>query len=504
MESVRETCLRLFQAPDVCRVAVVLSSGLARRSRLASGSEDIGGDNNPQLFDPATNSDDDSAHVTSCGAENRGHLSEIYIVSTPTKGNRRVTDGQISEGDRLIRRRGVAAEELRRHNLSAVLDRLHVIGPTSRSELAQRTGLNRSTIADLIGELVDLGLATEGPGLASSGPGRPSPLASARPDGGVVIAVELAVDSLAVTLVGLGGHVYDKASITRPRGGAQPEETVEDIARLVSPMIGSLPPRHLLAGVGVAVAGLIRRPDGFVYLAPNLGWKGVPLGAMLSQRLGQSHVLLANEADLGALAEYRRGAGTGVGHLIYVASEVGIGAGIIQDGRPMLGSTGYAGETGHTMINPLGRKCRCGAVGCWETEAGEEALARKAGIADSIRGQDLRELILKRVEERDTRTLDALSEVGRWLGLGIGNLINTFNPDLILVGGVYDPLFPTLKATIMAGAAESGLEAPLSMARIERGELGGDAPLVGAAELALSRLIADPARFAGKRALVTP
>ncbi|HEX2153815.1 MAG TPA: ROK family protein [Acidimicrobiia bacterium] len=393
--------------------------------------------------------------------------------------------------------RGVAAEQLRRHNLSTILDRLHLSGPMSRSELAQQTGLNRSTVADLIGELATLALVEEGPGAANTGPGRPSPVAKVRPEGATVLALELSVDSIAVATVGLGGHIYNQIRVARPRGRFTPEETVEDISKLAEPLLGALPGAHQLVGVGVAVAGVVRRTDGFVHLAPNLGWRNVPLGTIVEKRLslGQA-VSMANEADLGSLAEYRRGAGSGVQHLLYLAGEAGIGAGIIQEGRPMLGAAGYAGEVGHTRVNPEGRQCRCGGKGCWETEAGEAALARRAGVSDLI-GQRLVEELILRATTGDSRTLEALTVTGRWLGLGIGNLINIFNPDRVVVGGSYHDLYPYLEESMIRSVQEVALSAPGESAEIVPGVLGVDAPLVGAAELALSSVITNPAAATG-------
>lgn len=406
---------------------------------------------------------------------------------------------QITSRDAVHLRRGVAAEELRRHNLATVLERLHLSGPRSRSELAATTGLNRSTIADLVGELSGLGLVEEGPGLAASGPGRPSPVVRTRPYGATVLAIELSVDSIAVATVGLGGHVYDQVRMGRARKRFSPQETVRDVAKLAQPLLASLPANHVLAGVGAGVVGVARRSDGFVHLAPNLGWRNVPLGTMLATELGlPGQVLVANDADLGALAEYRRGVGSDVGHLIYITGEVGIGAGIIQDGKPMLGSTGYAGEVGHTLINPNGKKCRCGAVGCWETEAGEAALARHAGIPVSVASLGILEMVLTRAMGGDERTLRAITEIGRWLGVGIGNLVNLFNPELIVLGGIYQALFPHLKAAVVEGARLQSLEAPGSVMTITSSGLGSDGPLLGAAELAFSEVIADPAGTAGR------
>ena len=405
---------------------------------------------------------------------------------------------QITDRDALNRHRGVAADELRRHNLATVLERLHIAGPASRSDLVAGTGLNRSTIADLIGELASLGLVEEGPGLTSSGPGRPSPMVRTKPEGAVVLAIELSVDSIAVATVGLGGHVYNQMRVARPRGRFSPRETVQDVVKLAEPFLASMPAEHVLSGVGVGVAGVARRSDGFVHLAPNLGWRNVPLGAMLATELGLSgQVLVANEADLGALAEHRRGAGAGVAHLIYISGEAGIGAGLIVDGKPMLGSTGYAGEVGHTLINPEGGPCRCGAIGCWETEAGEAALARHAGLILSPNGMGILDTIVARANAGNDLTLQALDEIGRWLGLGIGSLINIFNPELVVLGGFYQVLFPFLESSVVEGARLRSLAAPGEVVRITSSGLASDAPLVGAAELALSGVIADPAATAG-------
>jgi predicted NBD/HSP70 family sugar kinase len=365
----------------------------------------------------------------------------------------------------------------------------------SRSLLAEQTGLNRSTIRDLIAELSGLGLVDEDRGTTSQRPGRPSSVARPLPSGAVVLAVELEVDSTAVATVGLGGHIFEMTRVANPSGGNTPEETTTKLAELSSSLIASLPVDHVVVGVGVAVAGVVRRSDGFVHVAPNLGWLNVPLGEMISARLGLQRVMMANEADLGALAEHRRGAAKGSRHLLYVAGEVGVGIGIIHDGKPMLGTAGYAGEAGHTIVNPAGRRCRCGSIGCWETEVGEEALARRAGLGGMDERKGLIEEVVRRAHAGDTRTFAALDEVGTWLGVGIGNLINTFNPDLVVIGGVYGQLFPFIEKSVTRGAHETALTAPWETCSILRSGLGVDGPLIGAAELVLAEVIANPNRF---------
>jgi predicted NBD/HSP70 family sugar kinase len=423
----------------------------------------------------------------------RQRAVDVDIVVSPTKG-REIADSPIS--DVAGRRRGVAAEELRRHNLSAVLDRIHSSGPLSRSQLASQTGLNRSTIRDLINELSELGLVIEDRGATGQGPGRPSSVARPSPRGAVVLAVELEVDSMALATVGLGGHIFGKVRVPHPAGGiGAPETTVAALARLAPPLLDGLPSGHHLVGVGAGVAGVVRRSDGFVHVAPNLGWTETPLGEMLGAELGMERVMLANEADMGALGELRRGAARQSRHLIFIAGEVGVGVGIILDGKPMLGSAGYAGEAGHMIVHPSGRLCRCGSTGCWETEAGEEALLLRAGFDGTRDGDRTLEEIVTRAQERDERTLTALAETGHWLGVGIGNLINTFNPDLVVLGGFFQVLYPYLGDSVRAAAETVALGAPWQATEIKRGELGDDAQLIGAAEMVLAEVIGDPTTF---------
>jgi predicted NBD/HSP70 family sugar kinase len=204
---------------------------------------------------------------------------------------------------------------------------------------------------------------------------------------------------------------------------------------------------------------------------------------------------MANEADAGALAEQRRGAARGVRHLIHVSGEVGVGIGIIHNGRPMLGTAGYAGEAGHNVVNPAGRRCKCGSAGCWETEVGEEALARHAGIPEAAGRQGVIDTILRRAHSGDPEVFAAFRAVGSWLGLGVGNLINTFNPELVTFGGFYHEFYPFLEGPINEGAQRAAMSAPWDACTITRGKLGLDARLIGAAELVFSQVIADPSRL---------
>lgn len=377
------------------------------------------------------------------------------------------------------------AEAAHLGNLSAVLRRLHQAGPASRSELVRATGLSRSAVRAVIGELVELGLAHETKADATGLPGRPSPVASVEPQGAVALAVEIAVDSMAVAIVGLGGAILAEVRTASERGSRPVAETVGTIANLSRQLLESRPTRDRLVAVAVGVAGVVRGHDGFVHLAPNLGWRNVPVGALIADALDlRVPVFIANDADLGALAEHVRGAGVGVDEMVYLSGEVGVGGGVIVRGQPLRGVNGYAGEVGHIPVNPNGRSCHCGSFGCLETEVGEDALLRRAG-------RTLDE-VFAGAEQGSTEVLAALSEVGAWLGIGAAALVNVFNPRLLVFGGLFARMFPHVLPAVRRELERRAL--PMSTAQVELvpAALGAEATLLGAGELALGPLLDDP------------
>jgi predicted NBD/HSP70 family sugar kinase len=243
------------------------------------------------------------------------------------------------------------------------------------------------------------------------------------------------------------------------------------------------------------VVGVVRRSDGFVPLAPNLGWRGVALGESIAAAVGPDlPVSVANEADLGALAEVRRGAAVGERDVIYISGEVGVGGGIFVDGRPLTGAAGFAGEIGHMPVNPDGTTCGCGSRGCWETEVGERALLVRAGrSADG--GREAVEQVLAAAAAQDASSLAALRETGRWLGRGLAGLINTFNPRLVVLGGLFSRVYFFVAPTIEEQLDRYALPAARELVRLKPAALGVNAPLFGAAELAFEPLLAEPAAW---------
>jgi predicted NBD/HSP70 family sugar kinase len=235
-------------------------------------------------------------------------------------------------------------------------------------------------------------------------------------------------------------------------------------------------------------------------MAPNLGWRDVALGERIREALDvRLPISVANEADMGALGEQRRGAAIGSNHVLYISGEVGVGGGLIVDGQPFSGLAGYAGEVGHIPVNPAGSVCRCGSVGCWETEVGEPALLARAGRPPGG-GRAEVDAALRDAEAGSPIALNAFSNVGRWLGVGLAGLVNVLNPELIVLGGLFGRIHPFVSAPLRAELDRLALEASREVVRVVPATLGVDALLVGAAELAFEPLLADPAAWAPGRA----
>jgi D-xylose transport system substrate-binding protein len=390
---------------------------------------------------------------------------------------------------------GQRSESVRRANLSTLVRALHTEGALSRSELGERTGLTRSAIRRLVGELVTAGLVVEEPGESLGRPGRPSPVVRLEPSSAVVLALEIAVDSLAMAVVGLGGHVVERVRIDRPRRHEHPDDIVADLCGLAAGA-SALWRTDALVGIGVAVVGVVRREDGVVSTAPNLGWRDVPLGHALGAALGVSApVAVANEADLGALAELRRGAAAGLRDVIFLSGEVGLGGGLVVGGQPLTGTAGYGGEVGHIPVNPLaGMPCRCGSIGCWETEVGEPALLARAGRPVDGGGAAV-QAVLADAAAGDATALAALAEVGWWLGTGLAGLVNTLNPARVVLGGYLAAAHPFVATAVEESLDRLALAASRSLVDVVPATLGGDAPVLGAAELALEPILADPAAW---------
>ncbi len=385
--------------------------------------------------------------------------------------------------------RGNSNDHVRRHNLSVILGLVHRSRGLSRSQLTRQTGLNRSTVAALVAELVDRELVVEAEPDSSNQVGRPSPMVRPHPRA-VGIAINPEIDAVTIGVIGLGGTVLRRI---RQATGHPPTvgEAVGISAGAIEAMRGELD-SYSIVGIGVAVPGLVRTQDGLVRLAPHLGWEDEPFADLLREATGYP-VLAANDAHLGVLAESTFGAGRGVTDMIYLnGGASGIGGGIIAAGSPLGGVAGYAGELGHTQVNSAGIVCHCGAVGCLETEVRRERLLALLGLTDA----DADQFEAALVASTDPAVLGEVHRQLGFLAVALRNAINTLNPELIVLGGFLGSLYEVAPEHLDELLATQPLKASRESVRVTRAELGHDLLMIGAGELAFEPLIADPAGFA--------
>lgn len=385
---------------------------------------------------------------------------------------------------------GLRSESIRRRNLSTVLTSIHRDGAASRSNLVKATGLTRSSMGDLVSELTRLGFVVEAASPPDGSPGRPSPIVQAAPGNNVVIGIDMMVDSVGVMAYGLGGRRLHSARRYRPRSKVGLDDTVSTAAELVAQVRSEIDDARL-HGIGVAIPGLVRRYDERVILAPNLNWPETELTAVLRERLCyDGRVSIGNEADLGALAESRRGVAAGLSHIVFLSGEVGVGSGIIAEGELLRGKAGFTGEVGHLPVNLEGRACGCGAVGCLETEIGEEALLRRAGLAMDG-GREAIDEVVKAAESGDANITGALSQHAYWLGVGIASLMNLFDTQAVVLGGLLGRLLPQITTELDTQLSRRVLSTQAGTP-VLASTLGIDAAVIGAAEMAWDAVLNDP------------
>jgi glucokinase len=250
------------------------------------------------------------------------------------------------------------------------------------------------------------------------------------------------------------------------------------------------------APVGLVLPGVLNPLTGFLTMAPNLGWRDLPIRDLMAERLGRS-VAIGNDVNAGAFGEWHYGAGQGTRDFIYIACGTGVGGGIITDGRLLLGRDGLAGEVGHMVVTLDGPRCNCGGHGCLEAYAGGWAIEAAAqGLLDAgipsiltdlmeERGEQLSgPLINYAAEHDDGLAIEVLSRAGRALGFAVASLVHLFNPEVVAIGGGVISAGPFLFDPMHEALAEHLIEGFGKDLRVIPAELGQDSGLLGAAVLA--------------------
>jgi predicted NBD/HSP70 family sugar kinase len=382
---------------------------------------------------------------------------------------------------------------VRIHNLALVLRQIVRTQPApSRADIASATGLTRATVSDLVQTLLDNRLVSERPAQASARAGRPAvPLA---PASRTVFAVgaEINVDYMGVLVMDLTGQVLAERVIDGDHRTSDPAQVLPALDALCGEVLDDVVPRRgRLAGVCLALPGLVDDEIGVLRRAPNLGWRDIDVRALFAahRRLRRVPVRLVNEANAAALAE--AGALVAAGEhpsFLYVSADIGVGSAIVVDGQMMAGRHGWSGELGHTVLNPNGPRCGCGARGCLEQYAGKDALQRACGIA---RDEPL-DTLLAALADGDRGCRAAVRDAGARLGVAIANAVNLVDVNQVVLGGIYVPLQQYVVPPIERALSRLVLSAPWVPCDVRPAVRGPRPALVGAAEAVLDRVLNDP------------
>lgn len=316
---------------------------------------------------------------------------------------------------------------IKKINTAIVFDSVLKNGPLSRAQISERSGLNKATVSSLVLDLIDAKLVEE-IGQGESNGGRKPVMLLFNAQAGYAIGIDLGVNYIRGVLTDLLGNVMEERewSMKRPDLASGLKQLTECIDKLIA-----LAPEspYGIVGIGIGVPGIVD-DRGTILFAPNLEWGRVDLQQYVEDKF-QVPVTIDNEANAGAQGEQKYGAGRGIAHQIYVSVGIGIGTGIILHKELYKGASGFSGELGHLSIEYSGKPCRCGNRGCWELYASENALLEQA-VQQGL-PEELDELIAS-AEAGDEQTLALFRSIGSYLGAGIANIVNVFNPDVVIIG----------------------------------------------------------------------
>lgn len=392
---------------------------------------------------------------------------------------------------------------IRQANLALVLREVRD-RPRARARIAADVGITKGTASSLVAELESRGLVVIRDAMPEGSVGRPGQLVQLVPGRAIGLGFGIGVHYLGAALVDLADGTVASFRAPASTNSTPVEATVSTLVKMVHKACDHetlTKGDGLLAGVAVAVPGLVDSVSGIVRRAPVLGWRDVPLQDLLAEALRDRGlaVHVDNDANLAALAEHRSGSMAGTRDLIYLSGGASIGGGIFVDGHLLRGAAGYAGEVGHMNLVTDGTPAdRVNGPYPWESTCGLDAFLEAAAAPgddarDSSLDLDARlDLILERARAGDQRTLAAFRSVALSLGIGIANLVNIFNPAAVVLGGYFarvgEFLLEDVKAVISRHALTAGLS-ECAVALSSLGPLGGS---TGAAQFVLDRVFANP------------
>ncbi|TDE58616.1 ROK family transcriptional regulator [Nonomuraea mesophila] len=380
----------------------------------------------------------------------------------------------------MVASRGVRHDSMRARNLAVVLGEIHRSGPHTRAALAELTGLTKTTVSSLVADLLEAGVVTERGAVRGGERGRPGVAVSLSGHRVATLGLEINIDYLAACVVDLTRTVRLRRTRPADNRNSDPEHILHLLRDLAKETIAEAEADGLqVIGAALAVPGTVEGET--LRSAPHLGWRDVRVGDLVDLPFA-----IENEANLAALGELWFGARET--DFLYVSGEIGIGAGLVVAGSLFRGTFGLAGELGHVVVVPDGPECRCGGRGCLEVYAGQDTLL---GELDSVPE------LVSRLESGDRRARETCERAGHALGVALTSAVHLLDPGMIVLGGVFAPVFPWLE-----GPVADGLGARLAHMRGAPPALvvsgtGPDAAVLGAAGMIIQRIIAEPAEVLG-------
>jgi glucokinase-like ROK family protein len=398
---------------------------------------------------------------------------------------------------------------VRETNLSLVLRLIHSSQPpVSRAQLANITGLNKSTVSSLVDELIELSLVIE-TGSNSIGAGRPATLLEINPMMGNIIGVELGVDFVSVAVTDfLGNIIWRKKEDADPAGDQS--KMIDQTLRIVKEaIVAGKKKNSRILGLGLATPGTVDLKDGVLIFAPNLHWRNVPFGKIFSEQT-KLKVFVENDANSAAVAEHIFGTARKNKDFLFVFAGVGIGGGLFLNGKLYRGRNGYAGEIGHSpiMAEPSQTVCHCGNRGCWETYANQYSIiqrvqarleVKRSSIVPKLMAEQNSPLTISLIKQAadfgDKESIDSFTEAGHAMGQGFAGLINIFNPEKIILGGPLslagEYLLPAIKETV----SRHSMPEINKQVEVVLSPFGPDASLIGAIAIVADHVLSTPTQI---------
>ncbi|QXG75222.1 ROK family protein [Modestobacter sp. L9-4] len=384
---------------------------------------------------------------------------------------------------------------LRRENRARALWDLYLNGPGSRQRIGAGAGVSPGTVSNVVGDLMDQGLVQESGSLPSGG-GRPSSIVQIDPGYASVVGVDVGESSVLVELFDLAMQVRGRQRVPTELARLSPTEVVGQIVAGVGAVLEqSGAGTDDVLGVGVGVPGLVEHAPLAVVHAQTVGWDAVPLEALLREHTPLP-LAVDNGAKLLGQAEHWFGAARGATDVVVVLLGHGLGTSIFTRGSGARTPMSSPGEWGHTAVVVDGQPCRCGARGCLEAYVGAGAVAARydqlRGSTDGPPDVEARVTALLARAGTDPAAATVLDEVVRYLGAGIGNLVNVYSPTRVVLGGWLGRQLAELRMPeIAAAAAQNALRTPFADVELLRADLGADAVALGAATLPVGRFLSS-------------